>query len=754
MNNTKKHNKHFFDDSKNILKKIALFLNEKSKIILLYTSILLYILIIFYLTPKEKTTFVLKYKKDDIAKEDIIAKIDFPILKDSIELKKEIQLAASQIYPVFNKNDNLINSKVKEIQNILNNIRNFSIAQIKEKYDLTISEYIQNQLKNRKIYNKLLNDFTNIFKNVYKIGVCRNKDEVQKIATNGIITLKSTKEENQILASSLYDEESVINIILNKTKWFIANNEEKKKFIYDLSLYLFEPNIVYNETLTNILKEQAKNSINITKGYIKKGEKIVGKYERITPEIYQKLKSQEIALKKNQHNQSNFRKFFQPNFAKFFFIIFTILIFFTVIFFYDKKYIFEFKYINLIQIITILPLIIFNIISRSNSELQLLNPITLAVILVCILTNHNIGFISAFYLAVLLGIYDNYDFSTFYIALFVLIIANYSVLNIKKRKDFYKSLLILPVAYTIILLIIYFNTLSPTQSLYTEFLYGIIAGFIAPVLAIGLLPIFESIYGITTDLTLLELSDLNHPLLQELAVKAPGTYSHSLTVGTLAKEAANAIGANPLLARVGAYFHDIGKIEKPEYFIENQHGENKHDNLNPNMSALILTNHVKEGLELAKKYKLPKEIMEIISQHHGTSLIKYFYDKAIKSSENTQHIISEESFRYPGPKPKSKEAGIVMLADSIEAVSRTLKNPTSSRIKSTIEEIIKDKFLSGELDESNLTLRELNSIAEAFLKILSGMHHQRIEYPDQIKNNNNNNNTLEKNAQSKSEKND
>jgi len=237
---------------------------------------------------------------------------------------------------------------------------------------------------------------------------------------------------------------------------------------------------------------------------------------------------------------------------------------------------------------------------------------------------------------------------------------------------------------------------------------------------------------LTTSSKLLELSNPNQPILRRLLMEAPGTYHHSIIVGNLAESAADAIGANSLLARVGAYYHDIGKIKRPYFFIENliNNNENPHDKLAPTLSTLILTAHIKDGLEFAKEYKLPKIITDIIAQHHGTSLISFFYHKAAEN-EKAENL-NKADFSYEGPKPQSKEAAIVMLADSVEAGVRSLKNPTPGRMEAFVRKVIKDKLEEGQLEESDLTFRELDTIVQAFLRVLNGIFHSRIEYPDQV----------------------
>lgn len=249
------------------------------------------------------------------------------------------------------------------------------------------------------------------------------------------------------------------------------------------------------------------------------------------------------------------------------------------------------------------------------------------------------------------------------------------------------------------------------------------------VLVLALTPLAESFFGYTSDIKLLELANLNHPLLRELVLRAPGTYHHSHLVGILSESAAMTIGANPLLARVSAYYHDIGKIRKPLYFTENQKGESPHDRLTPHMSALIIAAHVKDGLELARQNKLPQQIIDMIPQHHGTKHIGYFFEKAKQMANPDQGAVAEKDFRYPGPKPQSREAGILLLADGTEGAVRALKEKTPARIQQTVDNIINKSFAEGQLDECEMTLKNLNEIGKAFTHILLGIYHHRIEYP-------------------------
>jgi hypothetical protein len=318
------------------------------------------------------------------------------------------------------------------------------------------------------------------------------------------------------------------------------------------------------------------------------------------------------------------------------------------------------------------------------------------------------------------------------------ITAAFSVIRCKRRSAIWRagifvSLVAMATSLMIILIKGRLLTMETLMILGVAFSNGIVVAMLVS----AFLPLFEYFFKITTDISLLELLDLNHPLMRELLVEAPGTYHHSIVVGNLVESAAEAVGVNPLLARVGAYYHDIGKIKMPEYFIENQViPVSKHDTLAPRMSSLILISHVKEGVELAKKHKLPQPIIDIIQQHHGTSIQTYFYEKAKEMHERDSSVpVSEEDFRYPGPKPKTRVAALILMADAVEAASRVLTEPTPSRVSALVERIINHCFIDGQLDECELTLKDIREIKIYFVYLLTSMYHRRIDYPGfEIKN--------------------
>lgn len=284
-------------------------------------------------------------------------------------------------------------------------------------------------------------------------------------------------------------------------------------------------------------------------------------------------------------------------------------------------------------------------------------------------------------------------------------------------------------AFTVVALALARGNVDEPAVLAAKAAAGAVGGVVAAALASFLVPAFESLTGTITDIRLLELSNPNLPLLRKLATTAPGTFQHSLAMANLAEAAAEAVGANPLLARVCCYYHDIGKVVKPEYFVENQRGENPHDHLTPWMSALVVSNHVKAGLELAREHGLPEPIRDAITTHHGTKLIRYFYSRAKEMEDPDHGEVQETEFRYPGPRPRSKEMGVIMLADAVEAAARTLQEPTPGRIQGMIDMIIKNMLEDGQLDECELTLKDVEKVSAAFFWVLTNSFHGRVDYP-------------------------
>ena len=366
-------------------------------------------------------------------------------------------------------------------------------------------------------------------------------------------------------------------------------------------------------------------------------------------------------------------------------------------------------------------------------------PFTCGAMLVSAVKGLNYGFVFSICFAIIVGFYLPEDFLVIPFVFVTSLIAALSLENFRSRAAYLKVGLkvgLIAIPFSLVSLIIQDNLNFIDISF--RIVFALLGGFFAVILAASITPILESIGGYVTDLRLIEMSTLDHPLLKMLSVQAPGTWNHSMVVGMMVESAADSINANPILARVGAYFHDIGKTKKPMYFVENQMGEqNRHNKLSPSMSALIIKSHVKDGIEMAEEHRLPRVIIDLIEQHHGTSLIEYFYNKACRESENAEESveIDESLYSYNGPKPQTREAGILMLADVTESSARVLSDVSPDRIQMHVQKIINRVFVSGQLEESDLTLRDLHKIAKSFTRVLNSIYHQRIAYDEPVEKN-------------------
>ncbi len=355
-------------------------------------------------------------------------------------------------------------------------------------------------------------------------------------------------------------------------------------------------------------------------------------------------------------------------------------------------------------------------------------PLAIGAVIVVMVFDFHTAIIFSLVLSLMIGIWIKISLFPLYVFITCLIAA-FALFRVKKRSD------IINAGFYIVLLtfISSLSILSITdgfkiESVYFLLVFSLTNGFFVSALCFSFLPALEKFFKIATPLSLIELLDIDHPLLKHLSVEAPGTYHHSMIVGSLAESAAEVVGVNPLLAKVASYYHDIGKVRMPEYFIENQTGcISRHEKLSPHLSSMIIISHVKDGVELAEEYNLPEIIKDIIQQHHGTSLVTYFYQKALKEQEIPP---SEIDYRYPGPKPQTKLAALIMLADAVEASARTLDDPTPARISNLIDKIVKNIFNDGQLDECEITLKDLIEIKKRFEHVLTGIFHRRIPYPE------------------------
>jgi putative nucleotidyltransferase with HDIG domain len=538
-------------------------------------------------------------------------------------------------------------------------------------------------------------------------------------------------------------EESIADIdtvesILDKIKPLLSDyNIEDKKRVQILSRLIsswVEPNLAVNQDETDIAKREARSMVVPTyfiKG-MEKGEIVVRKGQRIAREQIAQLDAVSSMTAAGK------------SFSQFWGIVTLICLLMFILYVYIKK----FEYSIFIQgklLLLMSLLIIFIAVSArlivSSPLPSYFIPVAAVSMLITLLVGARVAAIVVIVAAVIVTLIAGIKFNIFIVSMVGGIFAICTIYKARSRSRIIRSGLYVGIFnfMTISAIGIILN-FEPNIFL-RQGLWGIASGIASAAIVMILLPVLEYLFKLTTDIKLLELADLNHPLLKDMVAKAPGTYHHSIIVGNLAETAANTIGANSLLCRISSYYHDIGKIEKAEYFAENkQELKDMHKGLSPSMSSLVITNHVKDGVELAEKYKLGNSIKDIIQQHHGGSVVMYFYHQAIEKKRQDE-AISKEAFRYAGPKPQTKESAIVMLADSVEAASRVLKNPTPQHLKELVRKIVNNKFIDRQLDECALTLKDINRIAESFVRVLTGTYHSRVEYPDnKLKKYENNNN--------------
>jgi len=567
--------------------------------------------------------------------------------------------------------------------------------------------------------------------NVLSSKIITDSATIERLIEDGkdelVFRDKKLNVEGKIPRSDLYVEDRLGPIIEKELTSKGVEKYELRKALTGLLLGMLGSNIAYNEAETGARrKAMLENTLPVhNQILVKKNELIIGKGKRVTKVHLSQLDR----ISKEEANGTKAHYLWGVILLVAIFVV-MIPIYLT---FYRKKIYRENKSLYLIAIVAILTAFLSKVITASPLSSYFI-PIAAAAMLLTLLLDESIAFVIALMLSIFAGVVTGNKFSVMIASLVGTLSAIYFIRDARRRSHILKAGLFVGLSkFAVICGIGLLNVLEPNVFL-KEGAWGIASGIVSAGIVMFLLPVFEFMFNITTNITLLELSDLNHPLLKNMVLNAPGTYHHSLVVGNLAEAASDAVGANSLLARVGAYYHDIGKIEKAEYFSENESGQKSpHEKLTPSMSALIIQSHVKDGMELAKKHGLKKSIVDFIGQHHGSGLIYYFYQRAIAKIGDEEKL-KEDAFRYPGPKPQTKETAIVLLADAVEAASRTLNDPTPSRIKGLVQKMINNKFIDNQLDECELTLKDLNKIAAAFVRILTGIFHTRIEYPEEGKN--------------------
>lgn len=492
---------------------------------------------------------------------------------------------------------------------------------------------------------------------------------------------------------------------------------------------IFQPSLSFMRAETYREWNRKEERLSPTRGLVSAGSVIVNKGDLLNEETIRRLSS----LERAQREKSGNRLPWKIALGQFMFTLAVFSIFFLYLYILRRQIFDDNRKVLLIVLLFIGIIATYAVVIRSSVFNIYAIPVAIVPVMLTVLFDSRVALFGLLTLAFIGGHFNGYDFEFTFSTLFAGFLGVFSVRDIKNRGQIFLSAAIVGLGYTLILVSSWL-VFDVSTTVLSEDLMSVTINAALLIVVLPLLWVFERAFDITTDLTLLELSDTNRPLLKELSIRAPGTFNHSLQVANLAEAAADAIGANALLTRVGALYHDIGKMVKPEYFVENQRSKvNPHDQVKPRMSSLIIASHVKEGLEIGRNYNLPKLVLSFIPMHHGTTLIEYFFRKAQELEENDQASVLESEFRYPGPRPNSRETGILMLADSVEAASRSINEPTHKRLEGLIESIFKARVNDHQLDDTDLTFRDLDKIKETFLAMLIGIHHGRVKYPGQEK---------------------
>jgi cyclic-di-AMP phosphodiesterase PgpH len=711
-------------------------------ILLVTTSLLLTITIL----PSQHT-FTLSYKVGDIATSDIRASQD--LLVEAKALTEQRRKDAANNAPVvYNLSDQLAGALHDKLQQALIIVRatddknsKKTISQLRAVLtplldtDLTDAEIIAlTRITSDKIFlasaSELLGELfqrkivldANVFQTDIRRGLEITDNNGHKIGGGDVTT-------------SFIGIDDARRMVTHWSFKGIGNPSDNARIAAVIGRIML-PNLFYNREASEVRSRSAMETVRPVLFKLQKGEMVVRVGERITTEQAQKLD----VIFSDQHSGNWLFKALGT--------CTLIMVLFYFPYRFACKNIRKFNPTNkdvlIISLLITISFICFKTAllithnigavfpSVDSSNYFYLFPFAAGAMIVRIFINSEVALVYCAILAPLLGIMFENNMLVIIYSLLGGIVGAHGVRHCTSRGTIYTAGI--KVSIVNLALALSFQTLNNAiftmQTLYVAF-FALLSGFICAGFVSSFIPLVETLFQYTTDIKLLELANLNSPVLRELMVKAPGTYHHSIIVGNLVEAAAESIGANPLLARVSAYYHDIGKAAKPLYFIENQAGEeNRHDKLSPSMSALILISHIKEGVELARENRLGQPIIDIIRQHHGTALIKFFYERAKSQAKSNDQVVEEKDFRYPGPKPQTREAGIVMLADCVEAASRTLVNPTSDRIQGLVQKLINNVFIDGQLDECELTLKNLHEIARSFTTILNGIFHHRVEYPE------------------------
>jgi len=674
-------------------------------------------------------------------KDDLIAPFSFPIIKSPDVYRRQIAAAERTVYPVFIEKNEIENTSIDSLQtyntylvdHLDQNISGDSVETINPTFlSTTVFKKFQS-LRTRE--RNLIDVKGPKLKELFAAA----RFVLTRIYKVGILNIDSGKESKDSIAVRVGNVDRIKAIsdfmFINKARDEVAKEVRRLQYPNDVGNALTEytahfvfPNLVYSSNLTDEEKEQARDNVSKYSGIVNENERIVAKHDRITKEIKLKIDSFKEAKGDTIGDEGLLLQYI----GKFIHIGLLLLLLSIYLYLFRKKIFYDNNKLILIAIIFTLITFVTFLINQIKVEapVQFLIFIPAASMLFTIIFDSRVGFYTTIILALITGALRGNDYSFTTINLIAGGLSVYTVRDIKNRSQIFRSFLVILSGYFISIIAFGLERFAPIETMLVELAFAASNALISPVLTYGLLIFFEKLFKITTDLTLLELSNFDRPLLKDLARKAPGTFNHSMTMGTMAEAAAETISANPLLARVGAYYHDIGKTITPQNYVENQlNNQNVHENLTPEESASLIASHVREGIQLAQDNDLPQEIIDFIPMHHGTTAMTYFYERAKKLYGENKVDINQ--YRYPGPKPQTKETAIVMLADGCESAVRSIEDVDSKKVENVIDGIFNARISDGQLNGTPITFNDIAKLKESFLSILLGQRHKRIRYPKQ-----------------------
>ena len=746
-----------------------------------YLIIFCLIILISFLFPQGKSLQYV-YQLNDITREPIIAPFTFSILKSDEKLKKDLDERRRSVPSVFNRDDKIVNTQSTALNDFFSGVNDFRRAHLRleeskrlvyerryhKQYEKARSEFVSDStnldiikrnfsqlysftLQKKNWSNYLSKDYDlNKNKGLKKdkeliLQICRNRwaEGIYNITINDI-----NSDQVAVNQGTLADLTSPASFNDLELAWIKSKKELLSVFEegdlfrdlgYDLIVEFMKPNLLFDREITERRQKQSLDIVPRSQGVVLENELIVDANMRITDDILLKLNSLSAAIKKQDYGTGIFKDL-QSIIGTILLLSMIISLFFTFIVIYRKSIFQDWKMVLLISIVFFLQTASAHIVLVQLELSEYLIPVTMGAMTLTILFDARMGFMATTSMAILMGIMMGQNIDLVIVSIFTSTVAIYNIRELRKRSQLFITMFALIGASVLVIIGLGLFKEHTWAIMIRDIQFLVLNSVLAPILTYGLIGLFEMVFEVTTDLTLIELLDYDHPLLKEAQRETNGTFNHSIVVGNLAEACAKAIGAHSLLCRVGAYYHDIGKMDKSEYFIENQYGgKNKHDDITYTMSARIIRAHVTEGLRLANEYGLPKVVSDFIPMHHGTTRVEYFYRLALKEAEENGTKVDESAFRYPGPKPNTKETGILMICEAVEAAVRSIKEPDIFKIEAMIDKIINQRIEDGQLNECPLTLDELSKIkgtvdgTSGMLPVLRGIYHIRVEYPDDAK---------------------